>query len=91
MHPLHVLKHAALNALETEDGPGDVANFHSIVDPQSVLELVEFAEARLTDEEVNSLQQVITELSEFIRRTAPTPEAMKLLLRARMVVGVTSR
>lgn len=53
------LRHAALEAFETEDGPGDMAGFFSMIDPQSVLELVEIAETRITDEEVQALHQVI--------------------------------
>jgi hypothetical protein len=90
MHALPVLKQAALEAFETEDGPGDLAGFFSLIDPQSVLELVEIAETRITDEEVQALHQVIAELGDYIRRTAPGPEADEVLLRARMVVGVTT-
>jgi hypothetical protein len=91
MHALPVLKHAALEAFETEDGPGDMVGFLSIIDPQSVLELVEIAETRITDEEVQALHQVIAELGDYIRRTAPGPEALELLRRAKQVVGVTTR
>jgi hypothetical protein len=55
MHALPALRHAALEAFETEDGPGDLAGFFSLIDPQSVLELVEIAETRITDEEVQAL------------------------------------
>jgi hypothetical protein len=91
MHALPVLKQAALESFDTEDGPGDLAGFFSLIDPQSVLELVEIAETRITDEEVQALHQVIAELGDYIRRAAPGPEAMELLLRARQVVGVTSK
>jgi hypothetical protein len=91
MHALPVLKQAALEAFETEDGPGDMVGFFSIIDPQSVLEMVEIAETRITDEEVQALHQVIADLSDYIRREAPRPEGMSLLLRARMIVGVTKR
>lgn len=52
MHALLVLNQAALKAFETDDGPGDMAGFVSNIDPQSVLELVEITEHRITDEEV---------------------------------------
>jgi hypothetical protein len=91
MHALPALKHAALEAFDTEDGPGDLVNFFSIIDPQSVLELVEIAETRVTDEEVQALHQVIADLGDYIRRTAPGPEAIALLRRAKQIVGVTSR
>ena len=91
MHALSALKQAALGAIETENGPGDMAGFFSLIGPQSVLELVEIAETRIAHEEVQALHQVIADLSDYIRRESPRPEAMSLLLRARMVVGVTSR
>ncbi len=91
MHALSALKQAALGALETENGPGDMAGFFSLIDPQSVLELVKIAETRISQEEVQALHQVIADLSDYIRRESPRPEAMRLLLRARMVVGVTTR
>ena len=91
MHALPALKHAALAALETEDSPGDIVGFLSIIDPQSVLELVEIAETRITDEEVQALHQVIAELGDYIRRTAPGPEAMRLLMRAKHIQRITTR
>jgi hypothetical protein len=91
MHALPALKQAALEAFDTEDGPGDLAGFFSLIDPPSVLELVEIAETGITDEEVQALHQVIGELGDYIRRTAPGPEALELLRRAKQVVGVTKR
>jgi hypothetical protein len=55
-----------------------------------VLELVEIAETRIPDEEVQALHQVIAELGDYIRRTAPGPEALEMLRRAKQVVGVTA-
>lgn len=55
MHALPAFKHAALAAFETEDGPGDMVGFFSLIDPQSVLELVEIGDTRVTDEEVWAL------------------------------------
>ena len=91
MHALPTLKHAALGALETEDGPGDRVGFFSVIDPQSVLKLVEIAETRITDEEIQALHQIIAELGNYIRRTAPGPEALELLIRAKQLVGLTTR
>lgn len=39
-----VLKHVAFAAVETEDGPSNLASFFSIIEPQSVLELAEIVE-----------------------------------------------
>jgi hypothetical protein len=63
------------------------------VDSGSGLEPVDIAETRITDEEVQALHQVISELSDYIRRTAPGPgpEAMTLLIKAEQIVGLTSR
>jgi hypothetical protein len=80
-----------VEAFETEDGPGDMAGFFSIIDPQSVLDLVEVAETRITDEEVQALHHVISQLSNYIRRASPTPEAIELVRHAKAVVGVTSK
>lgn len=67
----------------------------STVDSGSGLEPVDIAETRITDEEVQALHQVISELSDYIRRTAPGPgpgpEAMTLLIKAEQIVGLTSR
>ena len=91
MHALPVLKQACLDAFDTEDEPGNPALFFSIVDPQSVLELVQIAETAISDEEVKALHVVIAELGDYIRRAAPSPEAMNLLLHAKRIVGVTTR
>jgi hypothetical protein len=88
MHALPALKQAALEAFETEDNLGDLTGFFSLIDPQSVLELVE---TRITDEEAQALHRVIAELGDYIRRTAPGPEAMELLRRAKQIVGVRLR
>jgi hypothetical protein len=91
MHILPVLKQACLDAFDTEDEPGNRALFFSIVDPGSVLELVRLVETAISDEEVTALHQVIAELGDYIRRVAPSPEAMTILLHAKRIVGVTTR
>lgn len=91
MHALPILKQACLEALETDGEPGDPGQFFSIVEPRSVLELVQTAETRITDEEVAALHQVIAELGNYIQRTAAGAEADKVLLRARQLVGLTAR
>lgn len=91
MHSLPILKQACLEALETDGEPGDPGRFFSIVDPGSVLELIQIAETRITDEEVAALHKVIGQLSAYIRRASPTPEAIELVRHAKAVVGVTTR
>lgn len=80
MHALPALKHAALAAFETEDGPGDMVGFFSIIDPQSVLELVEISGTRITDEALQALYHVPAKLERAQIRSArlippacPTP------------------
>jgi hypothetical protein len=91
MHALPVLKQAALEACGTEDGSGDLVNFFSIVDPHSVLDLVEIAETRITDEEVHALHRAIAALCDCIQRTTADPASIELTRHARMVVGATTR
>ncbi len=91
MHALPVLKQACLDAFDSEDEPGNPALFFSIVDPGSVLELVEIAETAISDEEVKALHQVIAELCECIQRMTSDPASIELTRRARMVVGATTR
>jgi len=91
MHALPILKQACLEALENDAEPGDPGRFFSIVDPGSVLELIQIAETRITDEEVEALRQAIGQLSDYIRRASPTPEAIELVQHAKAVVGVTTR
>lgn len=74
MPALPILKQACLEALETAGEPGDPNCFFSIVDPGSVLELVQIAETSIIDEEVTALHQVIGQLSDYIRRSSATPE-----------------
>ena len=91
MHALPILKQACLEALETDGEPGDPGRFFSLVDPGSVLELIEIAENSITDEEVEALHHVIEQLSNYIRRASPTPEAIELVRHAKAVAAVTSR
>jgi hypothetical protein len=91
MHALPILKQACLEAIETDGEPGDPGRFFSIVDPGSVLELIQIAETHITDEEVQALHHAIGPLSDYIRRASPTPEAIELVRHAKAVVGVTIR
>jgi hypothetical protein len=91
MHALPALKQAAQEAFDTEDGPGDLAGFFSIIAPQSVLELAEIAENRITGEAVQRLHQMIAVLCDCIQRTTADPAAIELSRHARIVVGATTR
>lgn len=89
MHALAILKQACLEVFETNGETGDPDRFFSIVDPGSVLELIEIAETAITDEEVLALHYVIGQLSDYIREASPLPEAIDLVRHANVVVGVT--
>lgn len=81
MHALPALKHAAL---DTEDGPDDMVSFFSIIDQAFGTRAGIDRRERITDEEVRAFHQVIAELVNYIRKTAPGPKAIdELLLRAR--------
>lgn len=71
--------------------PDDMVNFFSIIDPQSVLELVEIAETRISDKEVSVFHEVIANLADYIHPAAAGSEADKVLLWARQIVGVPTR
>jgi len=90
VHALPILKQACLEALETDGEPGDPGRFFSIVDLGSVLKLVQIAETRITDEEVQALHQVIGQLSDYTHRTSSTSEAIELVQRAKAIVAVTT-
>jgi len=91
MHALPALKQACLEALETEGAPGNAALFFSIVDPYSVLDLVQIAENRVTDEEIQALHDVIAKMSDYIRRNTDDKEGAELIRLGRMMVGATTR
>lgn len=91
MHALPVLKQACLDAFDTEDEPGNPALFFSIVDPGSVLELVEIAETAISDEEVRALHRAIGQLCDYLQRSTDDMEGTELVRHARAVVGVTTR
>lgn len=91
MNALSVIKHACIEALEHDElGPGDASVYASLVDPVSVLALIDIVERRITDEEIAALHQVINEMGDYIRTTAPGAGGNALLLRARQIVGLTS-
>ena len=71
-------------------GPGDARVYASIVDPVSVLALIDLVEKHITDEEIAALHQIISDLSNYIQAMAPCADADALLLRARQIIGLTS-
>jgi hypothetical protein len=92
MHALPVIKQAALEAMDSdEETPGDASLLHAVMDPHTVLELVNIAETCITDEEVQALHQVIAVLCDCIQRTTADPASIELTRHARMVVGATTR
>ena len=90
MNALAVMKHACVDALELDAlMPGDASVYASLVDPVSVLALIDIVEKRITEEEIAALHQVIAEMGHYIQCNAPGAEADALLLRARQIVGLT--
>jgi hypothetical protein len=91
MNAIEVIKHACVDALELDQlSPGDAVAYASLVDPVSVLGLVDIVENRVTDEEIAALHQVINAMSDYIRSNAPSTTAEPLLQHARILVGMTS-
>ena len=87
-----MLKQACIQALQLDTPSENNAElFATIVDPQSVLDLIAVAEKHITNEELQSLHNVISDLTNFIRRTSNCGiEATELLLKSKKVVEVTS-
>ena len=56
-----------------------------------MLELIQIAQASITDEEVQALHTIIAEMGKYIRQSAPGTQADELLLRAQPPVGLTVR
>ena len=90
MNALNIMKMACTEALETNVlTPGDASVYASLVDPVSVLALIEMVEQQVTDEEIAALHQVIAEMSTYIRHNVPSLDAEPLLRRAHQLVGMT--
>src|SRR4051812_42684625 len=96
MHSLSVLRNACVSALEQdEDEPGRLAEFVSVVDPLSVLELITIVENRLTQEELQALGLLIQDLVTYVSLVPDEKDAAKslnreeLIRRARMLRGIT--
>lgn len=92
MHDFPSLKQACIRALQLGSPEVKSAQLSSsIIDPQSVLDLIAVIERRITDEELQSLHNIITELTNFIRRSSNCGmEVTELLLKSKQVVEVTS-
>lgn len=91
MHDFHSLKQACLRALQLDPPEVKSVELFSVVDPQSILDLIAVIESQITDEELQSLHNIIKDLTNFIRRTSNCGiEATHLLLKSKQVVEVTS-
>lgn len=97
MHSLPIIKHACLAALDEgeEDAAGALAEFRSIADPQTVLELIQLVEnttSRISDEELQALGKLIRDLTGYIKMHGgiqADPVRDDLLLQARQLLGLT--
>jgi hypothetical protein len=91
MNAIEVIKQACVDALELDQlSPGDAVVYASLVDPVSVLGLIDIVENRVTDEEISALHQVINAMCDYIRTNAPCTTVEPLLLHARMLISMTS-
>lgn len=96
MHALSIIKLACLSALDPddEDAAGRLAEFRSIADPRTVLELaekVEKHEGSISEEELQALGKLIRDLTGYIKLNSgikPDPIRDDLLLQARQLLGV---
>ena len=62
MHALPVLKHAAVAALVDDDehgDPADISLFHAVVDPGSVLDMIELIEQQ--EAEIKELRAALAQ------------------------------
>lgn len=92
MNAIEVIKHACVEAMELDHlRPGDAVAYASLVDPVSVLGLIDIVETRVTDEEISALHQVISAMGDYIRSNAPSTTVEPLLLHARMLISMTSQ
>ena len=67
MNDLEVIKNACIKALN-EDGesPNGMALFRDVVDPGSVLELVNIVQAAITAHELETLTRLIRNLTDYV-------------------------
>jgi hypothetical protein len=67
MHDLEVIKKACTDALQNdESNPEVIAQFHEVVDPASVLELVHVLESSITAHELETLTRLIRDLTDYV-------------------------
>lgn len=88
MHALSVIKHAALEALDDESEtpkPMRMAGFRSIVDPESVYEMVCLIERTQERPEMAELMQLLRELAEYVEKH-PSEEARVLAMKAKVLL-----
>jgi hypothetical protein len=84
MHALSVLKTACYEALED----GDKALYYSVVDPTSVLELIETVEVFPAADEMEAISSLLDQLTDFVKRSPSSPERDDLVLLSRQIRGV---
>jgi hypothetical protein len=74
MHDLEVIKNACVGAINDGDGKlGGLALYHDVVDPATVLELVDVVEAGITPHELETLTRLINRLTDYVE-TVPDVE-----------------
>lgn len=97
MHALPVIKSACVAALDHDDDTSEtvrLAEYLSIADPRTVLELIETVERLervISEEELQSIGKLIRDLTGYIKMncgTKPDPVRDDLILQARQLLGV---
>lgn len=67
MHDLEVIKNACIDALNDDEANlGGMALFREVVDPASVLELVNVVETSITAHELETLTRLIRKLTDYV-------------------------
>lgn len=99
MHSLNVIKSTCTEALaQLEDGEDWMAEYCSIVDPTTVIEMahrieqLERLEHAMSVEELRALGELVRDLTGYIRLSSgdkPDPVRDDLLLHARQLLGLS--
>lgn len=98
MHALHIIEDACVTALDDdeEDKACRMAEFRSLADPLTVLELVQVAKRAVPDNEHHEMLALIRDLARYVEEVpdidgkAKHLDARMLLMQAKVILGVTT-
>ncbi len=98
MREFEIIKNACAQALtEENDSEKGSTRFYSVVDPESVLELVTLVEASITPHELETLTVLIRNLTNYVEATnddknnASLPDRDDLIRQAKYVLSIYAR